>query len=194
MTPQYLLDLAKVVRAMLNSIGENPDREGLRETPIRVAHAWLGTWASGYALDPKAVLKTFEDGAEGYNEMITVSQIPIYSHCEHHLAPFFGSATISYLPKSRIVGLSKFARLIEIFSRRLQVQERMTAQIADAIEEVLAPRGVGVMVRCRHLCMESRGVRTPGSFTTTTALRGVMRAGAARAEFLAAAAPRVREE
>jgi GTP cyclohydrolase I len=133
-------------------------------------------------------LKAFEDGAEEYNELIVVRGIPVYSHCEHHLAPFFGKATIGYLPKGKIVGLSKLTRLVDIFSKRLQVQERMTIQIANALMEVLEPKAVGVVVRCRHLCMESRGIRTPGEETITSAMLGGLRANLAlRTEFLALA-------
>lgn len=163
---------------------EGAIRPGIEETPTRFAKAWL-SYTEGYASDPAELLKTFEDGAEGYDEMISVSSIPVYSLCEHHLAPFFGTAHIGYLPDKRIVGISKFVRLVNVFSRRLQVQERLTRQIADALHGALKPRGVGVVLRCRHLCMESRGVRATGTFTTTTALYGEMKAGEARAEFLA---------
>ena len=137
-------------RRFLTSIGEDPDRPGLRETPARVAKAWMA-WAAGYHQNPADVLKTFEDGAEEYNELIVVRNIPVYSHCEHHLAPFFGKATVGYMPNGKIVGLSKLTRLVECFSRRLQVQERMTIQIANALMETLEPKAVGVVVRCRHL-------------------------------------------
>jgi GTP cyclohydrolase I len=174
-------------RRLLASIGEDPDRPGLHETPARVAKAWQH-WTSGYGQDPVEVLKAFEDGAEEYNELIVVRGIPVYSHCEHHLAPFFGKATIGYLPKGKIVGLSKLTRLVDIFSKRLQVQERMTIQIANALMEVLEPKAVGVVVRCRHMCMESRGIRTPGEETITSAMLGGLRANLAlRTEFLALA-------
>ena len=174
-------------RRLLTSIGEDPDRPGLHETPARVSKAWEH-WTSGYGQDPVEVLKAFEDGAEEYNELIVVRGIPVYSHCEHHLAPFFGKATIGYLPKGKIVGLSKLTRLVDIFSKRLQVQERMTIQIANALMEVLEPKAVGVVIRCRHLCMESRGIRTPGEETITSAMLGGLRANLAlRTEFLALA-------
>ena len=158
-------------RRFLLSIGENPDRCGLVETPQRVVKAWKH-WTSGYEQDPAEVLKVFKDGAEEYNELIVVRGIPIYSHCEHHLAPFFGRATIGYIPNGRIVGLSKLTRLVDCFAKRLQVQERLTRQIADALMEHVQPLAVGVVVSCRHLCMESRGIRTPGEETVTSAMLG----------------------
>lgn len=174
-------------RRLLTSLGEDPDRPGLIETPARVTKAWR-QWTSGYGQDPLDVLKVFEDGAEQYNELIIVRGIPIYSHCEHHLAPFFGTAAIGYVPNGKIVGLSKLTRLADIFSRRLQVQERMTIQIADALMAVLAPKAVGVVVTCRHLCMESRGIRARGEETITSALLGELQPNLAlRTEFLALA-------
>lgn len=171
-------------RRFLVSIGEDPDRPGLRETPARVAKAWM-SWTAGYQQNPADVLKTFEDGAEQYNELIVVRNIPVYSHCEHHLAPFFGKATVGYMPNGKIVGLSKLTRLVECFSRRLQVQERMTIQIANALMETLDPKAVGVVVRCRHLCMESRGIRTAGEETVTSAMLGELQPNLAmRTEFL----------
>jgi GTP cyclohydrolase I len=171
-------------RRFLVSIGEDPDRPGLRETPARVAKAWM-SWTAGYQQNPADVLKTFEDGAEQYNELIVVRNIPVYSHCEHHLAPFFGKATVGYMPNGKIVGLSKLTRLVECFSRRLQVQERMTIQIANALMETLEPKAVGVVVRCRHLCMESRGIRTAGEETVTSAMLGELQPNLAmRTEFL----------
>lgn len=171
-------------RRFLASIGEDPDRPGLLETPARVAKAWMA-WTAGYRQEPADVLKTFEDGAEEYNELIVVRNIPVYSHCEHHLAPFFGKATVGYMPNGKIVGLSKLTRLVECFSRRLQVQERMTIQIANALMETLEPKAVGVVVRCRHLCMESRGIRTAGEETVTSAMLGELQPNLAmRTEFL----------
>lgn len=172
-----------LVRRMLAAIGENPNREGLRETPARIVKAW-GQWFEGYRADPADVLKFFEDGSEGYDEMLVQRDIPVYSHCEHHGAPFFGVAHIGYLPRKRIVGLSKLSRVVDIFAHRLQVQERLTTQIADALNDHLKPRGVAVVVECRHLCMESRGVRRIGTSTTTSALRGIMKnSPTVRAEF-----------
>jgi len=167
-----------------NIVGEDASREGLQETPDRMAQAW-NFWTSGYDQDPIKVLKTFVDGSEGVDEMVVVKDLPFYSHCEHHLAPFFGTATIGYLPCKRIVGLSKLGRLLQIYSRRLQVQERLTCQIADAIYSTLNPLGCGVIVRARHLCMESRGICQQGHYTVTSALRGVFKTEeAARSEFL----------
>lgn len=158
-------------RRLLRALHEDPDRPGLRETPMRVAHAWEH-WTSGYAQDPADVLKVFEDGAEQYNDLIVVRKIPVYSHCEHHLAPFFGTATIGYVPNGRIVGLSKLSRLIDCFAKRLQVQERLTRQVAQALMSHLLPTAVGVIIRCRHLCMESRGIRAIGEETVTSAMLG----------------------
>lgn len=169
---------------LLHAIEPNPNREGIKETPERVAKAWA-EWTSGYDVDIGAMLKTFEDGAERYDEMVIVKDIPIYSKCEHHLADIFGTATIAYIPNGKVVGLSKLSRLADAFARRLQVQERLTVQIADALEEHLQPKGVGVLIRARHMCMESRGICQQGHHTITSALRGVLRSDvAARAEFL----------
>lgn len=174
-----------IITNLLNAIGEDPTREGLQETPARAMKAWEA-WTSGYTSDPRTLLKTFEDGADGYDEMVTVTGVPFYSHCEHHLATIMGVATVSYIPYKRIVGLSKLARVVDAFANRLQVQERMCTQIADVIQEVLEPRGVGVWLAARHMCMESRGVHKIGTVTHTTALRGAMRSEAsARAEFMA---------
>lgn len=172
-----------VVR-LLEYIGEDPKRGGLLETPARVLKAWR-FWTSGYGKDPVDVLKCFEDGADGVDEMVVVRNIPFYSQCEHHLAPFFGTATIAYIPQQKIVGLSKLSRLLDIFARRLQVQERLTNQVADALFDNLNPLGVGVLIRAKHLCMESRGVCQQGHETVTSALRGVMHdESSARSEFL----------
>lgn len=172
-----------VVR-LLQYVGEDASRGGLHETPKRVAKAWK-EWTSGYDVNPEDVLKCFEDGANGYDEMVIVKDTPFYSHCEHHLAAIFGTVTIAYIPKGRIVGLSKLARLADVYAHRLQVQERMTTQIADTLEKVLAPRGVGVVIKARHLCMESRGTNKQGQITITSALRGVLKdKPEARAEFL----------
>jgi len=175
-----------VVR-LLQYVGEDPSRGGLEETPMRVAKAWQ-FWCSGYGKDPADVLKVFEDGADGCDEMVVVKDIPLYSHCEHHLAMIFGTATVAYIPDGKIVGLSKLSRLVDIFARRLQVQERLTNQIADALHEHLAPKGVGVVIKARHACMEARGVCQQGHYTITSALRGVIKSDAsARAEFLSLA-------
>lgn len=159
-------------------------RGGLVETPDRVAKAWE-FWTSGYNKDAASILKVFEDGAENYDEMVLVKDIPIYSHCEHHMAPIFGTASIAYIPDGRIVGLSKLSRLADMHARRLQVQERLTNDIAEDLWTHLRPRGVGVIVRARHMCMESRGLCQQGHHTVTSALRGVMKEQPeARAEFL----------
>jgi GTP cyclohydrolase I len=156
----------------------------LQETPARVVKAWQ-EWTSGYDVDIAALMKVFEDGAEGYDEMVIVKDIPIYSKCEHHLADIFGTATIAYIPNGKVVGLSKLSRVADAFARRLQVQERLTGQIADALVEHLNPLGVGVIIKARHMCMESRGLCQQGHYTITSALRGVLKTEpAARAEFM----------
>jgi len=176
-----------VVTRLLQLIGEDPTREGLLETPARVVKAWKH-WCSGYGKDPAKLLKVFEDGAEKYDQMVVRKDIPIYSHCEHHLAAIIGKCTIAYIPRGKVLGLSKLDRLADMFARRLQVQERLTNQIADALVEHLDPIGVGVWISARHLCVESRGVASANSETITTALRGCIRdQDAARAEFLALA-------
>jgi GTP cyclohydrolase I len=172
------------IKRLLQFIGEDPERGGLLETPRRVAKAW-SYWCSGYGKNVADILKVFEDGAEKCDEMVIVKDIPIYSKCEHHLADIFGTATIAYIPNGKIVGLSKLSRLADMFARRLQVQERLTNQIADALEEHLQPKGVGVIIRARHLCMESRGICQHGHHTITSALRGVLKdKPEARAEFM----------
>jgi len=173
------------IRRIIQFVGDDPMREGLLETPTRVAKA-LEHWFSGYGKDPRDILKVFEDGSRSYNEMVVVKDIPIYSKCEHHLADIFGTATIAYVPDGKIVGLSKLSRLTDIFARRLQVQERLTTQIADALEEHLKPLGVGVIIKARHMCMESRGICQQGHFTVTSAVRGILREKPeTRAEFMA---------
>lgn len=168
---------------VLTRLDPDPSRQGIAETPARAAKAWR-YWCSGYAEDVDAHFKSFEDGAEGYDEMVIVHNIPVLSHCEHHLAAITGHAHVGYIPNGRVVGLSKLARVVDALSRRLQVQERLTVQIADAIEKNLAPAGVAVIVKAGHGCMSSRGVRIHGSVTTTSALRGALHEGPARAEFL----------
>lgn len=173
-----------IQRLLEDIIGEDPNRGGLVETPARVVKAWQA-WTSGYGKDPRDVLKVFEDGAENYDEMVVVRDIPFYSHCEHHLAPFFGTACIAYIPDGYVVGLSKLSRVLDIYARRLQVQERLTNQVADAINDHLAPKGVGVVIKARHLCMESRGICQQGHHTVTSALRGAVKdQPETRAEFL----------
>lgn len=158
---------------LLQFIGEDPKRGGLRETPARFLKAWREL-TSGYGIDPGSVLKSFEDGAANYDEMVLVKDIPVYSQCEHHLIPFFGKAHVAYIPNGRIVGLSKLSRLVDVFARRLQVQERLTNQIADAMQEHLDPLGIGVVIECRHFCMEARGISRAGATTITSAMRGAM--------------------
>lgn len=172
---------------LLQFAGDDPKREGLLETPARVAKA-LKHWFSGYGKKPEDLLKVFEDGGEKYDQMVVVKDIPIYSKCEHHMADIFGTATIAYIPNGKIVGLSKLSRLADMYARRLQVQERLTNQIADALFKHLEPKGVAVMIKARHMCMESRGICQQGHHTVTTALKGVfLEESETRAEFMALA-------
>lgn len=164
----------RLVRQLLTRAGDDPEREGLIDTPERVIKAY-NTWFSGYGKDPADVLKVFEDGAEGVDEMVVQTDIPVYSHCEHHMAAIFGVAHVAYIPNGRVVGLSKIKRVVDIFARRLQVQERLTNQIAEALNANLKPIGVGVILECRHMCMESRGINARGIITTTSALRGAIK-------------------
>src|SRR5919107_1869034 len=166
------------VRELLLAVGEDPDRPGLRETPARVARAYAETFA-GLWQDPNEILATTFD--EDHDELVLVKDIPMYSTCEHHLVPFHGAAHIGYIPgdDGRVTGLSKLARLVEVYARRPQVQERMTSQIADALADVLKPRGVLVVIEAEHLCMAMRGIRKPGSSTVTSAVRGIFRENAA---------------
>ena len=159
------------VRTLLLWTGDNPEREGLLDTPARVAKAYRELF-SGYGEDPKEVLgRTFEEVA-GYEDMVLVKDIPFHSHCEHHMVPIIGKAHVAYLPDGRVLGLSKIARVIEIFARRLQTQESMTAQVAHAIQDALQPRGVAVLVEAEHMCMAMRGIRKQGSTTLTTTFTG----------------------
>jgi len=170
------LDRAEAaVRELLLAIGENPDREGLQATPRRVAKAYAETMA-GLFVDPDEVLETTFD--EHHDELVLVKDIPLYSTCEHHLVPWHGTAAVGYLPglDGRITGLSKLARVVELYARRPQVQERLTSQVADAVMARLQPRGVIVVVQAEHLCMAMRGVRKPGTTTMTSAVRGTMKA------------------
>ena len=171
------MDTARIenaVREILFAIGEDPGRDGLRDTPARVARA-MAEQFSGLRTGPEDVLTTVFDA--DHDEMVLVRDIEMYSTCEHHLVPFFGSAHIAYIPnvKGQITGLSKLARLVDVYARRPQVQERMTSQIANALEAVLEPRGVIVVIEAEHLCMSMRGVRKPGARTVTSAVRGVFR-------------------
>ena len=172
------------VRALLRWAGDDPGREGLRDTPQRVVDAYRD-WFSGYQIDPAAYLRrTFEEVA-GYDEMIVLRDISFESHCEHHIAPMLGRVHIGYLPASKVVGISKLARVVDGYARRLQVQEKLTAQIADCITEVLKPRGVGVVVDAVHQCMTTRGVHKRGVSMVTSRMTGSFRSDArTRAEFL----------
>jgi len=161
----------KHVRGLLEYIGEDVNREGLQETPARVLAA-MHEHFSGYKEDPREHLeKTFEE-VEGYDEVVLFSDITVHSHCEHHMVPFVGKAHVAYIPRGRVVGLSKLARVVEGYSKRLQVQEKLTMQVANAIEEVLDPKGVAVIIQCQHFCMCHRGVHKPNSWTTTSKLTG----------------------
>jgi GTP cyclohydrolase IA len=180
--PAY--DAARVeaaVRELLIGIGEDPDREGLRDTPVRVARAYTEIFA-GLRQEPREVLTTTFD--LGHDELVLVREIEVFSVCEHHLLPFHGVAHVGYIPAAdgRIAGLSKIARLVDLYARRPQVQERLTTQIADAMIEVAGARGVIVVVECQHLCMAMRGVRKPGARAVTSAVRGQLRNPATRAE------------
>lgn len=172
------------VRELLIALGEDPDRNGLRDTPARVARAYKEIFAGLY-IDPDSVLNTMFD--EDHNELVIVKEIPMYSTCEHHLVAFHGVAHVGYIPGTdgRVTGLSKIARLVDLYAKRPQVQERLTSQIADAMVQRLDPRGVIVVVEAEHLCMAMRGVRKPGAVTTTSAVRGQFKTDAAsRAEAL----------
>jgi GTP cyclohydrolase IA len=175
---------AEAVQTLLRYIGDDPTREGLLGTPARVLRAFHEHFA-GYSQDPAEHLaRTFTD-VDGYDELVLVSDIEVFSHCEHHMVPFVGKAHIAYIPDGRVVGLSKLARVVDVFAKRLQVQEKLTAQIARAIQDHLGPQGVAVIMQCQHFCMCYRGVRKPGSWTTTSKLHGLFLTDhAARAELL----------
>lgn len=174
--------IRRAVGEILVAIGEDPNREGLLGTPRRVAEMYREVFC-GLQADPREVLAVgFE---EGHQEMIVLRDIPFYSMCEHHLLPFHGVAHIGYIPKGRVVGISKLARVVEILARRLQLQERLTSQIADTIVEGLRPRGVAVVIQAEHLCMTMRGIKKPGTVVVTSANRGLFRRMATRAEFFA---------
>ncbi len=159
------------VRGLLEYIGEDPEREGLLRTPQRVS-ASLTEQFRGYNEDPRKFLSRTFSEVDGYNELVLISDIELYSHCEHHMVPFVGKAHVAYIPDGKVVGLSKIARVVDAFATRLQGQEKLTAQIADTIGDVLKPQGVAVILRCQHFCMCYRGVKKPGSWTTTSKLRG----------------------
>lgn len=162
------------VRTLIRWAGDDPDREGLLETPARVARSYRELFG-GYEVDPRGYLeRTFEE-VGGYDELIVLSDIPVVSFCEHHMLPFVGRAHVGYLPTDRVVGISKLARVVNGFSRRLQIQEKLSAEIAGAIQDILKPQGVGVVIEGEHSCMTLRGVNTPGSRLTTSRLLGVIR-------------------
>ena len=171
----------RAIRELLIAVGEDPDRDGLRETPARVARMYAEVFA-GLRQEPADVLTTTFD--LGHDELVLVRNIEVWSHCEHHLVPFFGKAHVGYIPSTdgRITGLSKLARLVDVFAKRPQVQERLTTQVAEALVAELGPRGVIVVFECEHLCMAMRGVRKPGAVTVTSAVRGQLRDPATRAE------------
>ena len=173
------------MRTLLRWAGDDPDREGLLETPDRVVRSYE-EFFSGYGQDPKEILaKTFSE-VDGYDEMIVMNDIRFESHCEHHMAPIIGKAHIGYLPNRRVVGISKLARLVDVYAKRLQIQEKMTVQIADTLQDVLQPKGVAVVVEAAHQCMTTRGVHKPGTTLVTSRMLGAFRKDAAtRREFLA---------
>jgi GTP cyclohydrolase I len=167
-------DIEQAFRDVFRWMGEDPDRDGLRETPTRLVRAYQEYFA-GYRQDPEQLLrKTFEE-TDGYDEMVVLRAIPFQSHCEHHVAPIIGRAWVAYLPDRRVVGISKLARVVEAYARRLQIQERLTAQIANTIEQVLKPHGVGVVIKASHHCMSSRGVQVHGTDLVTSRMLGCFR-------------------
>ena len=178
-TPYDAKRAEAAVRELLLALGEDPNREGLQDTPARVARAFAENFA-GLWQKPEEVLTTTFD--IGHEELVIIRDIEVFSHCEHHLTPFHGVAHVGYIPNGKITGLSKVARLVDLFARRPQVQERLTSQIADAMVEILKPSGVIVIIDCEHLCMSMRGVRKAEARTVTSAVRGVLRDSATRAE------------
>ena len=176
------LKAEELIRMLIEYIGDDPNREGVKDTPRRVVKSYKELF-SGYHIDPKIVLGTTFDGA-GYDQMVICKDIEFYSHCEHHMNPFFGKVHVGYIPGERVVGLSKLARLVEVFSRRLQIQEKMTQQIADTINDVLLPAGVIVIVEAKHMCMCARGVGKQNSSMVTSAIHGVLKDASVRSEFL----------
>jgi len=167
-------DVADAIRTLLRWAGDDPSREGLLDTPARVARAWK-EYCQGYGEDPAQHLSRVFEEVGGYDEIVLLKDIPFQSHCEHHMAPIIGRAHIAYLPRDHVVGISKLARVLHGFARRLQVQERLTAQVADCIWDNLQPRGVAVVIEASHACMTARGVRTPGVSMTTSRMMGVFR-------------------
>ena len=171
MSKSYNKNLAKKISSVLSEIGENPEREGLLKTPERVAKS-MDFLTNGYKQDPAEILKSAMF-SEDYSQMVLVKDIEIYSLCEHHMLPFFGKAHIAYIPNGHIVGLSKIPKIVDVFARRLQVQERLTDEIKDCLQDTLTPKGVAVVIEAQHLCMQMRGVEKQHSFATTSAFSGI---------------------
>jgi GTP cyclohydrolase I len=187
--PDVLKDVSieEIYRELLRRMGEDPDRDGLMRTPERVTKT-MAYLTKGYQEDPLHLLRAALFDVD-YDEMVIVKDVEMFSLCEHHMLPFFGKVHVAYIPKGKVVGLSKIARLVEVFSRRLQVQERMTRQIADAIQDAIAPQGVGVVIEARHLCMMMRGIEKQNSSTVTSAMVGCFRQKETRSEFLSLLRP-----
>ena len=183
MSDNYNQDIASSIKTLLSEIGENPEREGLLKTPERVSKS-MEFLTNGYDKNPSEILKSAMF-SESYSQMVLVKDIELYSLCEHHMLPFFGKAHIAYIPNGHIVGLSKIPRIVDVFSRRLQVQERLTDEIKDCIQETLNPKGVAVVIEAQHLCMQMRGVQKQHSSTTSSAFSGLfLRDEKTRAEFM----------
>ena len=183
MSDNYNKKIADNIQSVLSEIGENPKREGLLKTPERVAKS-MDFLTNGYKKDPSEILKSAMF-AENYSQMVLVKDIELYSLCEHHMLPFFGKAHIAYVPNGHIVGLSKIPRIVDVFARRLQVQERLTDQIKDCLQDTLNPKGVAIVIEAQHLCMQMRGVQKQNSFTTTSAFSGIfMSDEKTRSEFM----------
>jgi len=180
--PELITNLSAHYHDVLKQIGENPEREGLLKSPERIAKAMLFL-TQGYDLDAQAILNSAKF-KEDYSQMVVVKDIEVYSMCEHHMLPFFGKAHVAYIPNGHVVGLSKIPRVVDVFARRLQVQERLTNEIRDCIQDTLQPLGVGVVIECRHLCMSMRGVQKQNSVTTTSAFTGEFLEDRTRTEFL----------
>ncbi|MDZ4841567.1 MAG: GTP cyclohydrolase I FolE [Hyphomicrobium aestuarii] len=183
--PPTRAEAEHAIDTLLRWVGEDPKRDGLRLTPSRVVDAY-GEWFAGYAQDPESILKTTFEEIEGYQAMVVLREIRFESHCEHHMAPIIGKAWVAYIPRGRVVGISKLAKIVEVYAKRLQIQEKMTAQIAETIERVLKPEGVAVVLKAEHHCMTTRGVMKPGTEMVTSHMTGVFRDNAlTRQEFLA---------
>jgi len=181
--PPHLEEVKLALRTILKTIGEDPDREGLLDTPDRVIRSWAEIFA-GYHLSPEDILATTFEEVEGYDEMVLLKDIPFHSTCEHHMLPFTGKAHVAYLPSRKVVGLSKLARLVDCYARRLQIQERLTRQVVQALMDYLQPRGAAVVIEAAHGCMVCRGVKKEGASMVTSSYEGAMRDPQIRAEFL----------